>query len=198
MNVNTNGNITFGSGYTGFTNTDLTTTPTQPTIAPYFDDLWTDTGSARVFWQTLGSGADERLIVQWNTVEYYIGSAADTITFQAVLYEADGRIQFNYLDLVGSVSSDNGASATVGIKDAGTQGGNRNVPSFNMGPNEWVDTGLSTEFRLDAARCTDPDAFGYQACTTPSFEFRGYQRHGHGHHEPDGRRRRFRHHHPRF
>ena len=71
-------------------------------------------------------------------------STTDPITFQAVL-SADGTIQFNYLDLVNGTSvRNNGASATVGIKDAGAQGGNRTLAAFNDGPNDYVGTGLST------------------------------------------------------
>src|SRR5207344_3282032 len=47
----------------------------------------------------------------------------------------DGRIQFNYPDLVsGTAPGNNGASATVGIKAAGTQGPNRSLLVFNNGP----------------------------------------------------------------
>jgi hypothetical protein len=58
---------------------------------------------------------------------------------------ADGRIQTNYPDLVsGTAAGNNGASATVGIKAAGTQGPNRLLLAFNNGPNAFVGTGKST------------------------------------------------------
>ena len=58
---------------------------------------------------------------------------------------ADGRIQFNYLDLVsGTAAGNNGASATVGIKANGTQGPDRLLLAFNNGPNAFVGTGKST------------------------------------------------------
>ncbi len=172
FNINTNGTIVMGGSNSDYFNTDLTTFPSAATIAPYWDDLHMSGGQANsdLYYQVLGSVRTERLVIQWNEIRYFGGFSNNPITFQAVL-SADGNMQFNYLDLVNGVFNDDGVSATVGIKDAGSQGGNRNVVSFNSGPNEWVGTGLSTQFRLDGATCTDPDAFGYQACTAPSFEF---------------------------
>src|SRR5262249_36598179 len=52
-------------------------------------------------------------------------------------------------DLVsGPAPGNNGASATVGIKDAGTQGANRLLLAFNNGPNAFVGTGKSTSIAL--------------------------------------------------
>ena len=76
------------------------------------------------------------------------GTLGDTITFEAQLY-ADGRIQFNYLDLVsGTAVGNNGASATVGVKATGTQGPSRLLLAFNNGPNAFVGSGLSTLLTL--------------------------------------------------
>jgi hypothetical protein len=90
----------------------------------------------------LGSGSSQQLVIQWNGVGFYPDSGP--ITYEAVLSEADGSIQFNYQNLSGGVSQDEGASATVGIKDAGTQGPNRLLLAFNDGPNQFVGTGKST------------------------------------------------------
>jgi hypothetical protein len=144
--VSSNGLITFGAGNSGFSNADLTTAPSQAAIAPFWDDLHTGGGAAGsgVYYQVLGSGADQRLVIQWNQVRFFSGTAGDTITFQAVLKQ-DGSVRFNYLDLVsGSAAGNNGASATVGVKGAGTQGPNRLLLAFNNGPNAFVGTGLST------------------------------------------------------
>ena len=145
--VSSNGLMTFGTGNTGFSNADLTTTPAQAGIAPFWDDLHTGGGVAGsdVYMQVLGSGASQHLTVQWNKVRFFSGgTAGDTITFEAQLY-ADGRIQLNYPDLVsGSAAGNNGASATVGLKNVGTQGPDRLLLCFNNGPNTFVGTGLST------------------------------------------------------
>src|SRR5439155_24818847 len=124
-----NGLITFGSANFEFTNQDMTSDPTQAAIAPLWDDLECFTsGGGAVYYQVLGTGANQHLDLEWYNMHYYFGSP-QLITFEAQLY-ADGRIQFNYLSLVGGVANDNGASASVGIKDAGTQGANRLLLAF--------------------------------------------------------------------
>jgi hypothetical protein len=85
------------------------------------------------------------LTIQWNQIRFFTGGAAgDTLTFQAQLF-ADGRIKFNYQDLVSDAAAgNNGASATVGVKGAGTQGPDRLLLAFNNGPNAFVGSGKST------------------------------------------------------
>ncbi len=150
FNVNTNGTISLGGSNSNFSNTDLTTSPTVATIAPYWDDLHMSGGQpgSNAYYQVLGAGASERLVIQWNEIRYFGGTSTDPITFQAVLF-ADGGMQFNYLDLVngGSFRND-GASATVGIKAAGPQGPDRMLLAFNDGPNTFVGTGKSTRIAL--------------------------------------------------
>jgi hypothetical protein len=146
--VSSNGLLTFGAAQTAFTNADLTTTPTQPTIAVFWDDLHTAGGlpDSNVFFQVSGSGPDQHLTIQWNQVRFFSGGAAgDTITFQAQLFP-NGRIKLNYLDLAsGAAAGNNGASATVGVKAAGTQGPDRVLLAFNSGPNDFVGSGKSTQ-----------------------------------------------------
>ena len=145
--VSSNGLLTFGTGNTGFTNGDLTTTPPQATIAPFWDDLHTGGGTpnSRVLFQVSGAGPDQHVTIQWNSIRFFSGgTGGDTLTFQAQLF-ADGRVQFNYQDLVsGTAAGNNGASATVGIKALGTQGPNRLLLAFDNGPNAFVGTGQST------------------------------------------------------
>lgn len=151
--VSTNGIMTFGTGFTTFGNTDMTTTPAQAAIAPFWDDLHAAGGAAdsNIFFQTSGSGPNEHLTVQWNKVRFFSGgTAGDTLTFQAQLY-ADGRIEFNYLDLVsGSAAGNNGGGASVGIKAAGTQGPDRVLLSFNSAISPFVGTGKSTRLAQPA------------------------------------------------
>ena len=145
--VSSNGLLTFGTGNTTFTNENLTTTPAQASIAPFWDDLHTAGGvtGSNVFFQVSGAGLDQHLTIQWNNIRFFAGgTAGDTLTFQAQLF-ADGRVQFNYQDLASAgAAGNNGASATVGIKASGTQGPNRLLLAFNNGPNAFVGTGLST------------------------------------------------------
>ena len=145
--VSSNGLLTFGAANTTFTNADLTTLPPQAAIAPFWDDLHTGGGQpdSNVFFQVSGEGPDQHLTIQWNKIRFFSGGAAgDTLTLQAQLF-ADGRIRFNHQDLVsGTAAGNNGASATVGIKGAGTQGPDRLLLAFNNGPNNFVGSGKST------------------------------------------------------
>jgi hypothetical protein len=146
--VSSNGLLTFGTSNTGFTNADLTTTPTQAAIAPFWDDQHTNGGAgaaSNVFTQILGSAPNRVFVIQWNQVRFFSGgTTGDTLTYQALLGE-DGSIRFNYQDLTsGTAGGNNGGSATVGVKAAGTQGPDRLLLAFNSGPNAFVGTGLST------------------------------------------------------
>ncbi|MCK4623806.1 MAG: PPC domain-containing protein, partial [Phycisphaerae bacterium] len=159
--VSSNGLITFGSGNSDYTNTNLTTFPSQAAIAPYWDDLVVDSSSdAAVLWEVRGSGDQQRLIIQWNDIRYIAGAGEGQITFQAVLDETNDSMQFNYLDLASLSWHAEGASATVGIKDAGFQSVGEYVLqiSIDEGPNAFVGTGLST--RVDLQGPTMPDLYG--------------------------------------
>jgi hypothetical protein len=142
--VSSNGLITFGSGNSEYTNQNLTNDPSQATISPFWDDLVTFDASSAVYWQVVGVGPSQHLVIQWNHVQFYTGGRMPSLTFEAVL-NADGSIQFNYQSLSASTpGSDEGASATVGVKDAGTQGPNRLLLAFNDGPNQYVGSNKST------------------------------------------------------
>ena len=151
--ISSNGLLTFGSSNTSGANADLLSAPGQPSIAPFWDDLHTGGGvtGSNVYFQTTGSGANQHLTVQWNKVRFLSGGTdGDTITFEAQLF-ADGRIQFNYLDLVsGTAAGNNGASATVGIKSINGLGTvtSRLLLALNNGPNAFVGTGKSTLIAL--------------------------------------------------
>jgi hypothetical protein len=146
--VSTNALLTFGSGNTSFVNTDLTTSPTQAAIAVFWDDLLNrnDLNTASVRTQSVGVAGSRQFVIQWDKVTFISGGdGTDTLTFQAILFEGSNDIRFNYLDLTsGSASANEGASATVGIKDLGTQGPDRLLLAFNDGPNAFVGSGQST------------------------------------------------------
>jgi len=163
--VSSNGLITFGSAESTYANTPLGGSPSAAAIAPMWDDLDTR-GMDAVYWEVRGSGSDQRLIVQWNEIKYYDGlydnPEADPITFQAVLYEADGLIQFNYADLTGGYEfQTEAASATVGIKGAGPQGDQRLLLSYNAGPNVFVGSGRSTLVGVGIAPPVTPDFYQF-------------------------------------
>ena len=133
--VTPNGLITLGAPPPGdaYNNTDLTTSPTQPTIAPLWDDFLTNTvgtGSGPlndVLLYTVDT-ANSRLIIEWNCVRSVSAPSSQFVTFQAILQldtgSSPGSITFNYPDLdLANLFSD-GYGATVGIKAAGAQGPN--------------------------------------------------------------------------
>src|SRR5262249_47598950 len=95
--VCSNGMLNFGVSDTAYTNADLTASPTEAVIAPFWDDLHiTNTSSnARVYYQVNGAPGSRQLIVQWDKVSFYPGNAADTLTFEAILNEGSNTIQFN-------------------------------------------------------------------------------------------------------
>ena len=144
--VSTNGLITVGQSNTAYWNTDFTSSPSQATIAPLWDDMVLEDSNATVVWARRGSGDDERLIVQWDNARFYGGLGQGTVTFQAVLYEGDNSIRFNYDDLQVDNSHTEAASATVGIKDAGSQQIGEDVLrlSYNNSSSAFVGTGVST------------------------------------------------------
>jgi subtilisin-like proprotein convertase family protein len=150
--ASSNGLINFGSGTGEYFNDDLTIFPAPAAIAPFWDDLILNLDTspgASVLWEVRGSDDEQRLIVQWNEVEFYGEEGVGAITFQAVLNESDSSIQFNYLDLETSGSHSEGSAATVGVKNGGPQGSQRLVVSLNSGPNGLV--GSQESIRLETA-----------------------------------------------
>jgi hypothetical protein len=128
-----NGLINFGSGYTPPTNTDLTTVPSQATIAPIWSDWIKNSGTDMI--EGLIDTVNDRLILQWNMIQHYPSSPMG-ITFQLILQLDTGGVPgdmvFNYVDLDSGDRNTNGATSTVGIKSTGNQGPDRVLVSFNM------------------------------------------------------------------
>ncbi|MDJ0757303.1 MAG: SdrD B-like domain-containing protein [Ardenticatenaceae bacterium] len=117
LRVGNNGAVLFNttSGDVDWTNGNLSGAAAG--FYPFWDDIDNDTGN--VYWQTLGSSPNRRAIVQWEDRPHFnnIGNS----TFQVVLNESDGAIDFVYQDVdFGNATYDNGASATIGISDGGS------------------------------------------------------------------------------
>ena len=156
--VNSHGLITFGSGTTAFLNDNLTGGVggvTQAAIAPLWDNWSTS--------ETAGPGSDavyaafksdpdnpgfQQLVIRWESVPQTFG-ASGPVTFEAVLKNFDNSIQFNYVNLdAGDPAFDNGASATIGLKDVGVQGIDRLLVSFNNGTNPLTLIGSGQSIRV--------------------------------------------------
>ncbi len=116
-----NGLITFGSGYTGFSNSDIPNAAAPNNfIAPLFRDLkfWASSGG-KLRYQTMGTSPSRRLIIQWHNVNDYNVTGTNVFTFQVILYEGSNDIRFQYQDVVvGSADYDYGKAATVGLENA--------------------------------------------------------------------------------
>jgi VCBS repeat-containing protein len=114
VNVNSNGNLTFGGAHTAYTNESLATASITNIVAFFWDDL-NPSGGGQVRVATLGSAGSRRFIVSFNGIKHY--STSGTGSFQAVLFEADSSIEFHYQDVnFGSTSYNGGKSATIGVK----------------------------------------------------------------------------------
>jgi hypothetical protein len=110
------------------TNTSLAANPVLATIATLWDDWIGPAGSAAQilgrFVDYDGDGHPEYLIIDWKHVAnngINPITAQDDATFQVILQlntTGPGQIYYNYTDTdVGNASFNNGASATVGVKN---------------------------------------------------------------------------------
>jgi hypothetical protein len=138
--VNSNGFLTLGNcnaalAAANFANQDLASVAPQgnlPMIAAYWTDLtFAAPGAGAVFYQTSGPVGARRFIVQWN--QAYPQNGASGVTFQAILSEGSNQILVQYANTVAGVNGfDQGAGATVGIRDASGQTNGRNLEwSYN-------------------------------------------------------------------
>jgi hypothetical protein len=130
LSFSTNGLISLGVADPNDFNTDLSTSPAEPVVAPFWSlmdngNVGVGPASSAIYWQTVGSGANQQLIIQWNNANQ-IG-IDPTVTFQAIL-STDGTIQFNYGPGIDPGDFD---FATVGVKGAGTNNPARTLLDFN-------------------------------------------------------------------
>jgi hypothetical protein len=153
LSFSLSGLLSFGAQETTTSNNDLSSAfPQSPVIAALwnmytFDHSGTGSASKTVFWQVLGSGADQHLIVQWNQATITFGGGL--VTFQAIL-RADGSIELNYASNVTSV---NVSGATVGIKSVYTSFVDtpRLLVHFDQSATDLVGPNLSTRIHPVAA-----------------------------------------------
>jgi hypothetical protein len=100
------------NGWMVFTNSAISQDPVpamQGAVAVFGHDLKSDANS-HVYWQLDGTGAQQRLIVQWSNVPFYWPNTKK-VTAQAQLY-ASGDVVLAYQDVQGTAPGD---TATVGV-----------------------------------------------------------------------------------
>lgn len=121
VSASTKGWMTFGQNITNAAPTNsLSSGGNRPLIAPLWDD--NDIQSAGNFsYLTTGTTPNRIFTAEWTNVKWRNTATAGGITFQARLYEADGKIEFVYHPEAGSLAS---PSASIGITAAATGAGN--------------------------------------------------------------------------
>lgn len=127
VTVGGSGAISF-SGYPPQYNVPIPDSSVSTLFAPFWGPLYPfGTGSNNnVFWQVVGSSPNRQLVIEWRNVEDYNAlNSNQTVTFEVVFYEGNGKILVNYADTVfGGTGSadDNGATSTVGVQVSPTIG----------------------------------------------------------------------------
>ncbi len=149
IRVGNNGGILFNAttGDVPLTNSDLGSTTVNNLIVPFWDDIDSDTGN--VYYKVVGTAPYRIFVIEWYDRPHYsnIGDA----TFELLLYESTNNIKFQYQDVVfGNASYDYGASATVGIRQSGS---NYLQYSYNQ---PVLSDGLAICFRYPGSPPCDP------------------------------------------
>ena len=119
LRVGNNGGVLFGvtTGDLWAGNDPLGSTDVNNVIAAFWDDIDSETGD--VYYKTVGNPGSRQFIVEWYNRPHFSNTGAGT--FQMILYEGTNNIKFQYLDLdFGDADYNYGASATVGIRQSGT------------------------------------------------------------------------------
>ena len=117
--INTNGNVTFGGGYTAYTATGFPDAGGPDMVAPFWSDV--DLGGTgggidnTVYYKIETGGGMNRIIIIWNEVGYYNSNTSPINTFQLILTDGVDPLlgvglnaQFAYDDMnwcVGDISS---------------------------------------------------------------------------------------------
>jgi len=120
LNINVNGFVTFGEGFTPNVNdryntNNLMSGPIQenvrPLIAPFWADLWLKNTKC-LSYAVKGLAPNRQFVVQWDSASWHYNMFEPAISFQMILFEGSNKIQFNYKSLEGSVGTGN---VSVGI-----------------------------------------------------------------------------------
>lgn len=99
---------------------NLITSTQRPVVAPLWDDLLTPAGNFS--YKTVGTPNGRMFIAEWLNVQWYYNGNTNVVSFQAMIYEGTGRIDFIYRQETNIPSGTVGAS--IGLSDVGTGMGN--------------------------------------------------------------------------
>ena len=125
ITIGNNGGIAFGTeegAIFSFTSA-LPDANLGAAILPYWTNIAADTGN--VYYATLGTAPNREFVVEWYDRNHDgTGGGPNSpsgATFEAVLYESNGQILFNYQTAsFGDPTFDDGATATVGLNGDAT------------------------------------------------------------------------------
>ena len=118
--TSTDGTLVFGTLNTSMTTNNLTSGTPRPILAPLWDDM-SLTAITDFTYQTNGIAGSRIFTAQWLNVKWNYSATSGCMSFQVKLYEADGKIEFIYHQLAGTLNS---TSASIGISAVGTGSGN--------------------------------------------------------------------------
>jgi len=118
MCVNNNGHVVFATSSFcsgNFSNQSFPASAfANPVFLPFWDDMFTQGGD---FVGTVGSAPNRQFVVEWSDKDpFSTPGLSPGYTYELVLNESDGSIDFNYASVVTGSPHDNGASATVGLQ----------------------------------------------------------------------------------
>jgi hypothetical protein len=118
IEVHSNGALTFGRGaFLNATHSCPLDQPAEPSIFVYYSDLNPAQATGPVggvFAWTEGPPGQRRFIVEYHGIPHW--NVGGTNQFEVKLFEAGGRVEFHFLDLlVDGDEHDNGGTAAVGI-----------------------------------------------------------------------------------
>lgn len=135
LSWSTNGLVTFGGINPDPQNVSFATaapTGDYPSIAVLWDDWqFVQGGADASYHEVRGSAGARRFMVQWNLI-FGAPSTPSNAIFEVVLYEGTNDILLRLFDVDTATDMSFGASATVGIRDAGGHLNGRNLEwSFN-------------------------------------------------------------------
>ena len=147
--ISTNGFVGL-DGVDSFSNTSIAD-PNQPNgmLAAFWDDLSANPGAVR--FARLGTAPGRRFIAQWTNVQI-LNVPGTNLTFQVVIEEATGGVEFRYARLAGLPRNRaRGNGATVGIEALdGFQGA---LFSFNRAS---LNVGTTLVWNREAFACSNP------------------------------------------
>lgn len=124
-NLNVNGFISFGAGFTTGANQNfhinnlsgapVLQTNVRPIVAPLWDDLNIQ-NITNIKYVTTGSSPNRVFTVEWKNAKWRYDATSAVISFQVKLYETTNIVEFIYRQEAGSVKD---ASASIGITASG-------------------------------------------------------------------------------